>query len=106
MLLRVGAARVVGDLDRVVARTRAAQAGEVGTIVVGAQGAALNALLPSIIASLAQRAEGLRVDLRQLTSEEQAAGILSGTLDYRWMGAVLSAVVPDWTVAGVWSTIT
>jgi len=80
-VLREGAERVVADLDRVLVRTRAAQAGEIGTIVLGAQGAALNKLVPSIIARLTQRAPGLRVDLRQLTSEEQAAGLLTGALD-------------------------
>lgn len=80
-VLREGAECVVAELDRIVLRTRAAEAGEIGTIVVGAQGAALITLVPSIIAALAERAPGLRVDLRQLTSEEQAAAILTGALD-------------------------
>lgn len=38
-------------------------------------------LVPELIAMLAERAPGLRVDLRQLTSTEQAAGLLAGALD-------------------------
>jgi len=80
-VLADGAGSVLLQLERIVQQTRAAQAGEIGTIVIGAQGAALATLVPSIIAALTKRAPGLQVDLRQLTSEEQAAGLLSGALD-------------------------
>ena len=80
-VFRDGAERVLTDLERVASATRAASAGELGTVVIGAQGAALNHLIPTIVAALAQRAPGLRVELRQLTSEEQAVAIAGGAVD-------------------------
>jgi DNA-binding transcriptional LysR family regulator len=79
--MRAGAERLLGDLDRTIQRARAANAGQVGTVTVGSQAAALNSLVPDIISALAQRAPELRVHLRQLTSEEQAAGLLTGAID-------------------------
>ena len=76
-----GAERLVADLDRTAARAQAAAAGRAGTISLGCQAATLNALVPEIIASLARLAPGLHVDLRQLTSEEQATAIVGGAID-------------------------
>ena len=79
--MRAGAERLLGDLDRTILRTRAAGAGQVGTVTIGSQAAALNSLVPGIIAVLARRAPELRVHLRQLTSQEQAASLLTGVVD-------------------------
>jgi DNA-binding transcriptional LysR family regulator len=80
-VLRDGARRVLADLERVVGATHGASAGEIGTIAIGAQGAALNHLVPAVVAALAERAPGVRVELSQLTSEEQAVAIAAGAVD-------------------------
>jgi DNA-binding transcriptional LysR family regulator len=79
--MRAGAERLLSELDRSILRTRAAGAGQLGTVTIGSQAAALNSLVPGIIAELARRSLSLHVQPRQLTSQEQAASLLSGAID-------------------------
>jgi DNA-binding transcriptional LysR family regulator len=79
--MRAGAERLLGELDRSILRTRAADAGQLGIVTIGSQAAALNSLVPGIIAEIGRRALALQVQPRQLTSQEQAAGLLTGAID-------------------------
>lgn len=79
--MRRGAERLIADLDRTAERAHAAAAGRAGIVTVGCQAATLNTLVPQMIAAAADRAPDLHVELRQITSEEQATGIVAGAID-------------------------
>jgi DNA-binding transcriptional LysR family regulator len=79
--LRHEAADLLGRFEGVAQAVHAFAAGDAGTVNLGAQGAALLAVVPAAIARLATEAPSLHVNVRQLTSHEQVTGLLRGTLD-------------------------
>jgi DNA-binding transcriptional LysR family regulator len=80
LLQRDGPA-LLGRFEGLARSVRALAAGESGTVALGAQGAALIRIVPAAVRRLASEVPQLRVDVRQLTSEEQAEGLLLGRLD-------------------------
>ncbi len=65
--------------------------GRSGTVTLGAQGAALITVVPPALSRLAAEVPQLRVNVRQLTSREQVAGLLTRNLDL----ALVRGVAPD-----------
>lgn len=86
--LMAGGRRVVTELERAERQCRDAAAGGAGHLTVGAIGAALNGLVPPIVAELRRRVPGLALQLRQTDTATALAALREGSLD---VGVVRSA---------------
>ena len=79
--LRRQAPGLLGRIDGLAHTVQALAAGEAGTVVLGAQGAALIGIVPQALQRLGAELPQLQVVVRQLTSREQVEGLRLGTLD-------------------------
>ena len=70
------ARRVLGGVQRGVSDTRRAARGELGWMVIGFVDSAAYTLLPPILRELRRQAPDLALDLRELSTEAQLAGLL------------------------------
>ena len=83
-----GARRVVTDVERAERQCLDAAAGGAGHLTVAAIGAALNSLVPPIIAELRRQAPGLALQLQQMDTATLLPALRDGRLD---VGVVRSA---------------
>src|SRR4051794_15118189 len=75
------AAEMLVRLEGVSRTVRAIADGRSGSVALGAQGGALITLVPQALSRLAAEVPELRVNLRQLTTQEQVDGLLTRNLD-------------------------
>jgi DNA-binding transcriptional LysR family regulator len=74
------ARRIARDAEAAVDLVRRAQRGEVGRLTLGFVGSATDAVLPAILRAYRAECPEVMLDLRQLTSTEQAAALRAGAL--------------------------
>lgn len=79
--LIVGARRVLADIDRAEQQCRDAAEGAAGHLTMASVGAALNSLVPPIVASLRRRVPGIAIELQQMDTPVQLEALRDGRLD-------------------------
>jgi DNA-binding transcriptional LysR family regulator len=79
--VRVGAERVLADVDQTARRATAAAAGRIGVVRVGGTGAAMLGLIPRTVRQLRAAVPELVVDVRQLATQPQLEAVIAGTVD-------------------------
>lgn len=75
------AKNILDMVERDVNTVRKIHCGEIGTLTIGFGGSVVFDLLPKIIKEIKNRYPEIKLNVRQLTTEEQLKSLLNGTID-------------------------